>query len=447
MNVKTFLRQNVIPVTGCSEPAAVAYATSIACQASGGCLPPDFVGFNPSPRLSEIKKITVLTDRNVFKNTFSAVIPGTDGQKGPAVAAAAGIFLNPLNGLDVFSGMTPEIRAKSRILALSDKISCGIHPFSAEEASPDIRVEVISGDDTKKKTVSVRISGRHDCIRTITIDGYEVYSNTLVRSLVSGESPPATIIGMIRIAEIADPKDIDEVYNGVLMNLALAEHGKYHVYGLGVGRNLHRIIANQKGQLSLVDKVRIAAAIAADARMGGAPYPVMSTSGSGNQGITALVPIGIIGRECKFSQDDIGRAALLSHMVTWHADRYLGHLSALCGCSIKAGIGAAAGIAYLTGGGTDEITTAINLMVANITGTICDGAKPGCALKIATAVGMAAESAFLAVDGMKIPEGNGIVRNSATDTFESIGKISQAMGPVDAAIVDLLAGFGEKVKG
>ena len=446
MNVKTFLRQNVIPVTGCSEPAAIAYAASVACQALYGCLPPRFGCFNPAIRISDIRKITVQTDRNVFKNAYSAIIPGTDGQKGLAAAAAAGIFLNPQYGLDVFSGITPEIRARARLVALSDKISCSIAPVLPGESSPEIRVEVAAPDEAGKKTVAVRISGRHDFIRSVSIDGTQVYANMPVSTKVIGETPPPTILGMIRIAEAADLAELEEVYRGVEMNMALAEQGIHQIYGLGLGRNLHRVIVNQKGQLSLVDKVRIASAIAADARMGGAPYPVMSTAGSGNQGITALVPIGVVGRECKFSRQEIGRAALVSHMVTWQADRQFGHLAAICGCAVKAGIGAAAGLAYLIGGNKETVTTAINLMAASITGTICDGAKPGCALKIATAAGMATESAFLAVDGMKIPEGNGIIRNSVADTFANIGKISAAMDPVDTSIVSIREGFDADVR-
>ena len=437
MDVKTFLRQNVMPVTGCSEPAAIAYATSVACQALGGSLPPDFACASPV-RLGGIKKISVHTDRNVFKNAFSAVIPGTDGMKGPAAAAAAGIFLYPHNGLDIFSGMTPEIRARARLAVLSGKISCITPAVSSREHSPDIRVEVTTGVDNGKKTVVVRLSGRHDCIRTITIDGSEVFTASSRQNPEPDEIPPGTMSGMIRIAETAELPEIEEVYRGVAMNMALAEQNTNLVYGLGLGRNLHRALRNQKGQLSMVDNVRIASATAADARMGGAPYPVMSTAGSGNQGITALVPVGVIGRECRFSSCEIGRAGLLSHMVTWQMDRHLGRLSPLCGCSVKAGMGAAAGLAYLIGGGPEEVTTAINLMAANITGTICDGAKPGCTLKIATATGMAAESAFLAVAGMKIPEGNGIVQDSAAETFQSIGTISRAMDQVDAAIIGIL---------
>lgn len=447
MNVKNFLRQNVTPVTGCSEPAAIAYATSVACQALAGSLPPGFENLCPAPRTGGIRRITIQTDRNVFKNAFSAVIPGTDGLTGPAAAAAAGVFLNPKDGLDIFSSMTPEIRAKSRLIALSDKISCNVDPLSSGENSPEILVEVTTADDTGGKTAAVRISGRHDCIRTISIEGTEVYSGVPESSRVLDEKPPSTIIGMIRIAEAANHDDGETAYHGVAMNMALAEHGIHHTYGLGLGRNLHRVLVNQKGQLSLIDKVRIAAAIADDARMGGAPYPVMSTAGSGNQGITALVPIGVIGRECTFSREEIGSAALLSHMVTWQMDRNLGHLSALCGCSVKAGFGATAGLAFLIGGDADAVTTAINLMAATVTGTICDGAKPGCSLKIANAAGVATESAFLAADGMKIPEGNGIVRNVAADTFAGIGKISHAMDPVDTAIIEILKGFGAEARG
>jgi len=447
MNVKTFLRQNVTPVTGCSEPAAIAYATSVACHALMGSLPPSFAGPGLSIRPGKIRKITIQTDRQVFKNAFSAVIPGMDGRTGPVTAAAAGIFLNPQDGLDVFSGMTPEIRAKSSLVALSDKISCSVDPLSSGENSPEILVEVTTADDTGGKTAAVRISGRHDCIRAISINGNEVYSGLPESSRVLAEKPPSTIIGMIRIAEAADHEDIETVCQGVRMNMALVEQGTHQVYGLGLGKNLRTVLVNQKGHLSLVDKVRIASAIADDARMGGAPFPVMSAVGSGNQGITALVPIGVVGQECQFSWEEIGSAALISHMVTWQMDQHIGHLSSLCGCSVKAGMGAAAGLAYLIGGGADTVTTAINLMSATVTGTICDGAKPGCSLKIAMAAGIAAESAFLAVGGMKIPEGNGIVRNLAADTFAGIGKISQAMDPVDTAIIDLLNGSGAEARG
>jgi L-cysteine desulfidase len=437
MDIQKFLHTTAIPATGCTEPAAIAYAASVAYHALSGYIPPAFTGYDPSHSPGKILRIEVATDRNVYKNAASAIVPGLDGRKGPAVAAAAGIFLPPMAGLDIFSGMTPEKRSKATVLALSDRIICRINPEIPHGISPDISVSITVENGETVKTGSARISGRHDHVAEIFVGKQLVYTGEKPCKS-SEESIPDSIIGMIRIAESMDAPDIDAAYRGVEMNLALATTGMNCPYGLGLGKNLRSVLTNQKGHLSLIDKVRIAAAAAADARMGGAPYPVMSSAGSGNQGITALVPVGIIGLECKFSKTETARAALISHMVTRKADRYAGHLSALCGCSIKAGIGATAGVTYLIGGGAGEITTAINLMVANVTGTICDGAKPGCSLKIATAAGIATECAFLAAGGMKIPAGNGIIRPSANGTMRMLEKISHAMISVDTAIIDIL---------
>lgn len=438
MNIKKFLQENVIPVTGCTEPASIAYAASIAFRALSGGIPPGYYGISSPVPTNHIISIDVATDRNVFKNTTSAIVPGTAGKKGPAIAAAAGIFLNPLDGLDLLSGITPEIRSKSLVLSLSDRITCRINAEVPPRISPDIRVEIQAKDGDLVKKSLVHLSGKHNYIAEICINDKPVYTSSLSQIENKEEKPPLSVIWLIRIAESMDKSDIDEVYRGIEMNMNLTSLGLNNAYGLGLGNNLRSILRNQKGTLSLVDKVKIAAAVAADARMGGAPYPVMSSAGSGNQGITALIPLGIVGLECKFSKTEISRAALISHMVTKQADLYAGHLSALCGCSIKAGIGATAGVTYLIGGGAEEITTAINLMVANVTGTLCDGAKPGCSLKIATAAGVATECAFLAAAGMKIPPENGIIRQSVGGTLQVLEAISHAMTPVDSAIIKIL---------
>jgi L-cysteine desulfidase len=220
--------------------------------------------------------------------------------------------------------------------------------------------------------------------------------------------------------------------------MALAETGLHGRYGISLGKNLSMILKNKKGKLNLIDKVRITAACAGDARMGGAPYPVMGSAGVGNQGITALIPVAVIGHECKYSKEDICRAALISHLFTRNADNYLGHRSELCGCSIKAGIGATAGVTYLIGGGENEINMAINLVTATIAGTICDGAKASCTLKISHAAGIATECAFLAVKGMKIPTNIGIIQRNALNTLQVLETISRAMTTGDTEIIKIL---------
>ena len=334
-------------MTGCTEPAAIAFAASAAVQAPGGCLPGDFAGTGPPRETGAIRRIVVGVDHNVIRNAASAMIPGMDGMRGPAAAAAAGICLSPYGGINLLASMTHEIRARARLVAMSDKVTCSILPGTSGQETPEIRVTVTAGEGDGEKTAVVWIAGRHDRIRSVSINGQVAFTESCEHQRASWGEVPVDITHIIRLAETADASDIGEVFRGITMNLALAREHSRLTYGLGLGTTLHRVLVNQKGKLSIVDQVRIAAA--ADARMGGAPYPFMSTAGSGNRGITALVPIGVVSRECRFSPDEIGRAGVISHLVTYQVDRYVGRLSPLCGCSVKAGMGAAAGITYLIG--------------------------------------------------------------------------------------------------
>jgi L-cysteine desulfidase len=242
----------------------------------------------------------------------------------------------------------------------------------------------------------------------------------------------------VGIIQNLSPSEKREVYKGVLMNKAIAEEGLRGDYGLGLGKKL--LAMREKGIISdsVLTDVRIMAAAAGDARMGGANMPVMSTCGSGNQGITALIPPLVVSERFELNKDRLIESAMLSHLVTKLVSDNSGYLSAMCGCSIKAGIGATAAVTYLMGGDIERINNAINITTANITGTICDGAKEGCSLKLSTAAGTATESAFMALEGMVVPSDNGIVFEKAEDTIKGIGKISKAMVATDGAIVGIM---------
>jgi L-cysteine desulfidase len=185
-------------------------------------------------------------------------------------------------------------------------------------------------------------------------------------------------------------------------------------------------------------QVRINVGAAGDARMGGANTPIMTTSGSGNLGIMATIPIAIIGEMKNIDRDVICKATLLSHFITKLAGISCGSLSALCGCAIKAGIGATAAITYLLNGSIEQIHAAINLMAANNTGFICDGAKEGCALKLSTAAGTAIECALLALNGIRVPSDNGIIFDNAENTIKAIGQVSNCMTPADIEIIKVM---------
>jgi L-cysteine desulfidase len=252
------------------------------------------------------------------------------------------------------------------------------------------------------------------------------------------EEFPETIDDLLELVQSMTDREKKEVYKGIVMNKKIAEEGLEGNYGLNIGKSLQKMAKRDNTDDSMVIQVRIMVAAAADARMGGASIPVMSTSGSGNQGITALVPIAVLAEHKDIEYDKVCEAALLSHLITKFTHLYSTHLSALCGCAVKAGIGAAAGITYLLNGSTEQINNAINLVVANITGIICDGAKEGCALKLATAAAVATESALMALEGIKVPSDNGIIYENAEKTIEALGSISNSMVETDNEIIRLM---------
>ncbi|MDD3647623.1 MAG: L-serine ammonia-lyase, iron-sulfur-dependent, subunit alpha, partial [Candidatus Dojkabacteria bacterium] len=215
-----------------------------------------------------------------------------------------------------------------------------------------------------------------------------------------------------------------------------AEEGLSGRYGLKVGKALGKFYRKGAFSNGLAAECKMYAAAACDARMGGARKAAMSTAQSGNQGISASIPIIITAKLTRYNKKRLIEALAISHMITSYIAYYSGNLSAMCGCSIKAGIGAAAGLTYYLGGSTDQIKNAIKNMSANITGMICDGAKEGCALKISASVGCAIESALLALEGIQVPSDNGIISSNAEKTLQNIGKVSDGMIGTDRVIVE-----------
>ena len=226
--------------------------------------------------------------------------------------------------------------------------------------------------------------------------------------------------------------------DSVTMNKALAKEGLQNKYGLQVGRTIHgNIHKNVFGNGLLTYSMAITAA-ASDARMAGCILPAMSNSGSGNQGITVTMPVIAAAEQLGSSEEDLARAITLSHLIAIHIKGYLGKLSALCGCVI-ASTGAACGIVYLRGGNYNQVCFAIKNMIGNITGMVCDVAKVGCALKVASGVSSAVQSAILALDNICISENDGIIEKDIEKTIRNLGSIgSEGMKITDNMILDIM---------
>ncbi len=442
MNVMDFLAANVKPATGCTEPIAVAYATSVAYHALGGLIgsgnAPVFRGRAVPPEIHRVEGISIKTDRDVYKNSLAISIPGTGGQRGMAIASGMGLYCDPRDGLNLFAGLRGHEAANAHQLISAGKIRIEDVTDEGAVADLDISVRLSYRYDSATRQAVVRLQHYHDNITSIELDGHTAYEGDA--SLRDGEKSdfPGTLAELIDIAKNMSCQERQEVYKGIEMNLRIAEEGLRGEYGIGHAKNLQQMMDEGILGDGIVSEIRIMAAAAGDARMGGANMPVMSTAGSGNQGITALIPIAIVGRRYGIDREKTAEAALLSHLVTKYIKDYSGHLSAICGCAIKAGMGASAGVAYLMGGGLEEINNAINIMASNLTGMICDGAKESCSLKLSTAAGTAAESAFMALAGITVPEDNGIVYADAEETIRGVGRISHAMVATDQTIVQIM---------
>lgn len=438
MNVINFLKDNVKPATGCTDPIAVAYGVSLAYHALYGCVPPDFHCSCPKAQTDNVVRLHINTDRDTFKNGKAIMIPGTDGQKGITIAAAMALFLDPSMGLNLFEGASGDIIPKANKLKENNKVTLGQIDALSSSSEIDIQVNLDYLVDDLLKRSYVRLQHKHDAISLIMVDDTVVYEKSIEKGIAQEEKLPDSLNGFIAIIKKLTTEEKNKVYDGLIMNKKIAEEGLRINYGLGLSRHLMRLL--QQGVITdtLITKVRIMAAAAGDARMGGVNMPVMSTAGSGNQGITASIPILVVGETNNISKHKMSEAAMLSHLITKYISNHSGYLSALCGCAIKAGIGATAGVTYLLGGTLEHINDAINIMAANITGMVCDGAKEGCALKLSLAAGTATESAFLAINGMKVPGDNGIINERSEETIKNIGKISKAMVSTDIAIVNIM---------
>ncbi len=439
MDITRFLKANVKPATGCTEPIAVGYAVSLAYNALIGRMPPDFKGSYLQPKARQLEKIHIKTDRDVYKNALAIKIPGTNGQKGIAIAAAMGFYALPEKELDIFNNLDNEIIFRANNLISQGKVAVEKVDDTKDTSDLDISVSLDYLIGTRPRNSYVRLQHEHTNISEIRVDNKIVYQNGLFKKTVKRqEEIPDSIDELLHIIKNATDKEKNEVYKGIEMNMKMAEAGLSGKYGLAIGKSLSEMASSGVIANSIITEIKIMAAAAGDARMGGADMPVMSTSGSGNQGITALVPLAVIGKKYNISKEKLSEAALLSHIITKKISNYSGYLSAICGCAIKAGIGAAAGVTYLLGGDSEKINNAINLMAANLTGMVCDGAKEGCALKLSTAAATAAESAFMAMANISVPGDNGIVNRNANETMKNIGKISKEMVKTDLKIVEIM---------
>ena len=414
------LREELVCAMGCTEPIAIAYAAALARETLG-CLP-DAVDLSVSP--------------NIIKNVKSVVVPHTGGLKGMRAAASAGIIAGDATAeLEVLAKISPD--DLPAISAFLESASFSLEPTSGEPVL-DIRIRV----EAAGHSAFVRIAGTHTNVVRVERDG-EVLVDRPVEQEGVGEQTDRSVLSIEGIVEYADTVALDDVAEvlerQISCNTAIADAGFTEHWGAGIGR----VLMDAYGG-TVHNRAKAAAAAGSDARMSGCELPVVINSGSGNQGITASLPVIVFAREMGVSHELLLRALVVSNLTTIHLKTGIGRLSAYCGAT-SAGCGAGAGICYLHGGKADEIAHTVVNAVAINSGMICDGAKPSCAAKIASAVEAGLLGWQMQVRGEEFFGGDGIVVKGVENTIEAVGRLARdGMRQTDEEIIRLMIGSSSR---
>ena len=411
------LKKEVVPSEGCTEPIAIAYAASIAAEHLKG----------------EIKEVNIYLSKNVIKNALGVGIPGTGGV-GIEIAAALGISIQKsYKKLTILSNFTEDELKKAKEIV--DENIINIKQKNTNKALY-IEVELLS-ETSKAKVI---IEDTHTNVTLIECDNEIIMdNNSEVSEDLEEDYKLFKIADIYNFAKEADFDDIKFILESAKMNEKVSEEGLKGDYGLQVGS---KII--QKGNFNLFsndasNKIIAASAAASDARMDGCAMPIMTTAGSGNQGIACSIPVAQTARLLDKSEEELARALVLSNLVTIRIKKHMGRLSPLCGAGIAGATGASCGITYLLGGDLENINYCINNMISDLSGMICDGAKETCALKIATGTNAAIQCANLAINGISATANDGIVAKDVEETIESIETLIQnGFKNVDDTILNIM---------
>lgn len=416
---ETILKSELRPAMGCTEPIAIAYASSIIAELVGGI--PD--------------EICALFSGNIIKNVKSVIVPATGGRHGIEAALAAGLVsARPDMKLEVLTILGSDDEKKIDAALQHCKIT-----IDKLNTSCSFELELNATKDDRSATV--KISGAHTNVTEVTLNGNNLTDRYAQRTIVeeSGDEPDMSLLNVKDIVEYADTVDLDSLRpyltRQIQLNMDIAEEGLKGEWGAQIGK----VMLSMGNDVSR--RARAYAAAGSDARMSGCEKPVCIISGSGNQGITSSVPVRVYADELGKGEDELLRALIVSDLITIHQKTGIGTLSAYCG-AISAGVGAGAGICYLQGGRYSEIAHTIVNAVAILSGTICDGAKPSCAAKIAMAVEAGIMGYEMWKSGRQFLGGDGIVEKGVENTIKNVGRLAkEGMSDTDREIIEIMLGI------
>lgn len=419
--ITALVRRQVVPAIGCTEPVCVALATARAAEVLRR------LGAEPA-------RIDVRLSANILKNAMGVGIPGT-GMVGLPIAVALGALIGQSAlGLEVLRDVSPEAVERGRHFIDEGRVAISLKEDTDEKLYAEV---ACSGDG---HTATAVIAGEHTRFVHVVADGVVELDATPAAHGEEGDTDEPEL-NLRRVFDYATTAPLDEIsfilearrLNERAACLSLAGN-----YGHSLGKTLSRPLGRGILGDTIFSRILSSTACACDARMAGAMIPVMSNSGSGNQGICATNPVVVFARENHNTDEEMTRALMLSHLTAIYIKQHLGTLSALCGC-VVASTGSSCGITLLMGGGYREVTYAVKNMIANLTGMICDGAKPSCALKLTSGVSTAVLSAMLAMQGNCVTPVEGIIDGDVDRSIRNLASIgADAMNETDRCVLDIM---------
>ncbi|ACA44590.1 serine dehydratase subunit alpha family protein [Clostridium botulinum] len=397
------IKDETKPAIGCTEPVAVAFTVATGKKYMQG----------------EILKIDLKVSKNILKNGKSVTIPNTEVCGLDIAGALGGICGDPEEGLFVFKNVNKDYLDKAREMIKNKVVT--LNPI--ENTDPVFVEATLKGE---KDEVIVILRRGHTNIEKVIVNGEIAFEKDNKNEKDNKDCDFMKELSLKDIREITEDISIEKlgfIMDGIEMNKEAAKEGLKRQKGLTLGSSLLKL--QQEGKLGKDSATiaRILTAAGSDLRMGGGMCPIMTSGGSGNQGLCVILPITVVAEDIKAPKEKLQRAVFFGHAVNNFVKKYTGKLSAICGCAIAAGIGATAGITWLLGGKDKEINGAILNMLANLTGMVCDGAKGSCAIKLSTSASEAVISAYLALNDIIVPNNTGIIGNTVEDTINNLGML------------------------
>lgn len=425
--MRDILVEEVKPATGCTEPVAVAYAVAAAkdnLEKKTGI-------FN----LDDLQVLEVGVSPNLFKNGLGVGIPNCD-ERGLHIAAALGLMAcDAKAGLKVFESMRED-----QVALASSLVKKGFVKLNVLD-TPE-KIQVVVNLKMRYDHLELTLSGKHDRIERVKLNDTITYK---ADGIAQGQGLDKSAFFNTPLSEVINlisemnAESLAFLLDGLNMNRAVAEAGLNEPLGMGVGYGLKNCMEEGALGSDLATKAMTLTAAASDARMSGLNMTVMSSNGSGNNGLTAILPLAAYFDTHEVSREQQIKALAMSHLLNCYVKERIGRLSAMCSCAISAATGSGAAIAWLMSGSTETVLGTIQNMTGNLSGMICDGAKEGCALKLATGAATGVQAAILAQHGIVMPVANGIVGRTAEESIEHLGELSQkGMQLTDHVILDMM---------